>query len=161
MILLPQLLLVAAVLARTSAAADESVVECSLVLIGHSNNSSFNISDGSSSSIVLPMPGVAHASLHCTGQGRVAVAVNSTYMSKHAANFTGVTVVSSSDCKQQADGETHIYPLLQFCGSYTVRLLQPLVQRVWLQNGSDAATDATESWLGAVLAFADGVNATI
>jgi hypothetical protein len=146
-----QLLLLAAVSFSTLVAAAQPVAECSLALVGHS------ISSNSSASFT---PGVAHASLRCTGSS-VTVAVNSTYLGQHVGNIEGVTVTSSSECQQQAAADTQIYPLLQFCGSYSMRLLQPLVQRVWLQNGSDAAADASGSWLAAVLAFGGGVNASI
>jgi hypothetical protein len=101
---------------------------------------------------------VAHASLHCTAPGAsqyaVPVAINETHLKQHAANFTGVTIVPGSSCQQQAD-DVATYPLLLFCGSQTLQLLQPVVQHVWLQN------TFVDEWSSVVVAFGGNVTAEV
>jgi hypothetical protein len=132
----------------------KAIITCSLVLDDHNSTNGSSRSGTSSPR----SPGVAHASLHCTAPGAsqvaVTVAINETYLKQHAVNFTGVTIVPGSSCQQQADGAT-TYPLLQFCGSQTLQLLQPIVQHVWLQNASES------DWSGAVVAFGGHVTAAI
>jgi hypothetical protein len=62
--------------------------------------------------------------------------------------------VPGSSCQQQVDAAT-TYPLLQFCGSNNLQLLQPVVQDVWLQNASE------NEWFSVVVAFCGNVTAEI
>lgn len=137
-----------------------SVPVCALVLTGHNNSSNVS-SSGSSSTTTSPRtPSVAYASLHCTAghggnlQDAVRVAINSTYLDWHAANFTGVTVVPGSSC-QQHSGDTATYALLQFCGNYSLLLVQPVVSHVWLPGNGG------EGWSSAVVAFGGAVTAEV
>lgn len=149
--------LVAHSAAFTTQGNQSSVTACSLMLVGYSSTNPSR--SGSSSATSTPRtPGVAYASLRCTASGNprnvVSVAINETYLGWHAARFTGVNVVAGSSCPQQAVGAA-AYPLLQFCGNHSVRLVQPVIERVWLQSLEDGG------WSGAVVAFGSAVTAGI
>jgi hypothetical protein len=164
--LLHALLFVAVLIVRRPATCTknldlEPVTACSLVLIGHNSASSSSSSSSSASSDATnapQTPGVSHASLNCTAPGTsqdaVTVAINTTYLEQHAVNFTGVTIVPSTSCPEQAVNAT-IHPLLQFCGSHSVHLVQPVVQHVWLQGTIDDELSSV------VIAFGGNVTASI
>jgi hypothetical protein len=128
------------------------LARCKLTLIGHSSS---NLNSSSS----VPTAGVSAASLHCSNANTpITIVINSTYLGDAAAtNFSGVTVLQNAQSCSSSDVDRSSYPLLKFCGNYSVQLEQPVVQYVWLQNSSSNEG----GWSSAVLAFSGGVNASI
>lgn len=140
-----------------ASAATQSHATCRLVLLGHASSNSSS-SGRSVSSNTFPTPGVSKASLVCSSSTNtpITVIVNSTYIgAAAAANFSGVTVLQDASC--QGDDDRLVHHLLQFCGSYHVQLVQPVVSGVWLQGASSTA----ETWSSAVLSFGASVSASI
>eukprot|EP00775_Hariotina_reticulata_P002827 gene2827-3120_t len=84
-------------------------------------------------------------------------------MAAQAMSFQGVTVLNSSElpCQQSLEavvaGGIPLYALMYFCGdSYSIRLMQPIVQHVWLDY------DAGNSlWDTAVVAFGGSITADV
>lgn len=96
--------------------------------------------------------GVAAASLHCNSSSPVVVGINSTYLGTYESHFTGVRLISSSDCQQKVLGwsvqnqtRPPLFALLYFCGNYQITLAQPAVHNVTL-------TYTNPAWNSAIVA---------
>lgn len=105
---------------------------------------------------------VTAVQLHCKSDRPVTIGIDSRYLSRHAAQFTGVDIVSKLDCQTSARGfdtkgqgaRPPLRAIIYFCGSYSVTLEQPIVRNVTLQYDSPGAETA-------VLAFGSGTSAII
>lgn len=151
----------AAAAAAPTAAAPTAAVPaqhtvCHLTLQGHNSSSS-------SSSGLTKM---ASANLTCVAPdgtpARVAVSINTTHFNGTQISLTvsGVTRLQNEECKQQA-AAFKFPPLVFFCGSYSVSLVQPVVEGVWLHSVADASAGTYASGGAAMLAFGGLANASI
>jgi hypothetical protein len=142
--------------------------ECKLLLQGYGSNDSSSNSSSSSNTAKI---GVAVASMSCNSSdgAPVPVAVNSTYLQQHTTAFSGVQVLSVSECKTYAaaadfwvdPGWVSITALLYFCSSsHHLTLQQPVVRNLKLALPAPGS-NFNDTWHQAILAFGSSVNASI
>lgn len=123
-----------------------------------------------SSSGIFGISGTQEATLNCTSESGIKVAV-STDASRlmqaaglsegtlRSINVSGVSDLLDADCKEHAASlrASGSHPLLLFCGSYAVRFVQPLVHFVRYQNAEETSAPRNVT----LLAFAGMVKASI